>query len=126
MVNGMCAASIAAALSLATSLLTPVAVAAKSGGAGLGARSSLTAKPTLLTRPPVLHHRRAFNRGPLGGIVAGVAPYYYIAAAGDVPLLEGLDPPPPPPRVLSCRRSQETVTVPSEDGGERQIRITRC
>jgi len=30
------------------------------------------------------------------------------------------------PYVLNCRRSQETVTVPSEEGGTRQIVVRRC
>ncbi len=30
------------------------------------------------------------------------------------------------PRALSCHRSQETRTVPSEEGGTRQITIRRC
>jgi len=31
-----------------------------------------------------------------------------------------------PPRVLDCKRSRQNVTVPSEDGGTRQISVTRC
>ena len=31
-----------------------------------------------------------------------------------------------PPRVLDCKRTRQTVTVPSEDGGTRQILVTRC
>ena len=30
------------------------------------------------------------------------------------------------PHGLNCRRSQETVTVPSEQGGTRQILVRRC
>ena len=30
------------------------------------------------------------------------------------------------PLALSCQHSQEIKTVPSEDGGTREIRITRC
>lgn len=31
-----------------------------------------------------------------------------------------------PINVLTCKRSQETLTVPSEESGTRQITITRC
>jgi len=31
-----------------------------------------------------------------------------------------------PPRVLSCQYIRETVTVPSESGGTREITVTRC
>jgi hypothetical protein len=31
-----------------------------------------------------------------------------------------------PPRASSCHHNVETITVPSEDGGTRQIRIFRC
>jgi hypothetical protein len=34
--------------------------------------------------------------------------------------------PPEPPRVLTCKRIQETVTVPSEYVGSREITVTRC
>ncbi len=33
---------------------------------------------------------------------------------------------PEPPRSLSCQHSQQIVTVPAEQGGTRQITITRC
>jgi len=35
-------------------------------------------------------------------------------------------PPPEPPYQLTCTRSREIVTVPSENGGLREIGITRC
>jgi hypothetical protein len=31
-----------------------------------------------------------------------------------------------PPRALTCHRSRQTVTVPAEAGGTRQITVTRC
>lgn len=31
-----------------------------------------------------------------------------------------------PPRALSCHHSMQTVTVPAELGGTREITITRC
>jgi hypothetical protein len=33
---------------------------------------------------------------------------------------------PLPPQALTCHRSQQTVTVPSEEGGTRKITVTRC
>jgi hypothetical protein len=33
---------------------------------------------------------------------------------------------PQPPAALACQRSQEVVTVPSEEGGTRPITVTRC
>jgi hypothetical protein len=74
--------------------------------------------------------------GYYGGGLLGAAYYYYpspyyysdlsYGATGDMPVLEIPDAAPALPSVLSCRHSQETVTVPSEEGGTRQIRITRC
>jgi hypothetical protein len=58
-----------------------------------------------------------------GGIVA-VPPYapenavsYAPATVVYVPL---------PPQALTCHRSRQTVTVPAEAGGTRQITVTRC
>jgi Ni/Co efflux regulator RcnB len=55
---------------------------------------------------------------------ADVSPYTADVLPGYFPwtgyFLTGL------PRGLDCRRSQETVTVPSEAGGVRQIVVRRC
>jgi hypothetical protein len=51
---------------------------------------------------------------------------YYIDPISAVATLHLLDPVMPPPRSLTCKHSQEIKTVPSEDGGERKITITRC
>jgi len=137
MINKMFAVIIAVALSLATSLLIPVEVAAR----GFGSHRS----HTLLNRQSLWHHRHAYRHSPyrhtyryspFGGFGLGYAsnfytpydytPNYFIEPAGDVSLLQRIDPYIPPPPPLSCHHSQETVTVPSEDGGDRQIRITRC
>jgi hypothetical protein len=68
---------------------------------------------------------RAFGQwAPYGGIVA-VSPYAPDEAMTYttpepvvfVPILQ---------RALSCHKSKQTVTVPSEDGGTREITITRC
>jgi hypothetical protein len=31
-----------------------------------------------------------------------------------------------PPRALTCQRTEQVVTVPAEEGGTRDIKITRC
>jgi hypothetical protein len=71
---------------------------------------------------------------PYGGFVgADLSSYYpadysnyYIDPIGAFSTLHLPDPVMPPPPPLSCHHSVETKTVPSEDGGERQITITRC
>jgi len=88
------------------------------------------------------YNRRAHGFSPYGGY--GYFPYggfagaylpdysmpdysnYYIDPIGAFSMFQRLDPYIPLPPPLSCHRSQETKTVPSEDGGEREIRITRC
>ena len=45
---------------------------------------------------------------------------------GAIPAAPLMLPVAPPPSPLTCKHSQEIKTVPSEDGGEKQIRITRC
>jgi hypothetical protein len=70
---------------------------------------------------------------PYGGFVEANLPdytpdysNYYIDPISAFATLHLLDPVIPPPRSLSCKHSQEIKTVPSEDGGERKITITRC
>jgi hypothetical protein len=53
-------------------------------------------------------------------------PNYHIESIGDVSTSHPLGPVMPPSFDLGCRRSQEIVAVPSEDGGDRQIKIIRC
>ena len=116
-------------------LVAPFEVAAKSGGAAGGVRSfhgaaHIRAAPFRATRFRATHPR-AFRRPLLGGAVLPVGyydPYYgYAPGDGDNVQPGGFDSPPPaPPRVLNCRRSQETVTVPSQIYGTREIKITRC
>jgi hypothetical protein len=126
MSNRMRAAGIAALLSFATSLLIPADLAARSGGAGLGVHPSFAARPGFFGRAPIFQHSRAFTRGPLGVIGTGVLPHYYRGTFDDVLLLEGGNPPPTPPPVMTCHHREETITVRSEEGGDRQIRIVRC
>ena len=33
---------------------------------------------------------------------------------------------PEPPQALGCHRSEQTVTVPAEAGGTREVTVTRC
>jgi hypothetical protein len=80
------------------------------------------------------HHRLV---GPLSGLAV---PSYGWAwpdygygdvptdAFGDVDTVtpETLGSVPEPKRASGCNRSVETVTVPSEDGGTRQIKMIRC
>lgn len=71
------------------------------------------------------HNGRHYGVWPFygGGIVAvppyapGTAVTYAPPRIVYVPL---------PPQALTCHRSRQTVTVPSEAGGTRAITITRC
>jgi len=118
------AARVAAAVSLATLLLIPIAAVARSGGLGFGARHSFVGSP-------FKQRHRAFNTVPYGGY-GGYGGYVAGTLSGaaygesNIPPLQGREFPPDPPRVLTCHRSQETMVVPVEGGGEQQIRITRC
>ena len=70
----------------------------------------------------------AFRNFPLYGGVAASAPYFYptvYPTAGSVTQVVERAAPVPLPQ-LTCHHSQETVTVASEDGGTRDIRINRC
>jgi hypothetical protein len=112
------AVRVAAAVSFATLLLVPIAAVARSGGLGFGARHGFVGSP-------LMQRYRAFNAVPYGGFVAGTlssASY----GESNIPPLQGREFPPDPPRILTCHRSQETMVVPVEGGGEQQIRITRC
>lgn len=53
-------------------------------------------------------------------------PIYYVEPVVDASSSQPLGPAMPPSLSLNCHHSQEIVDVPSEDGGERQITITRC
>jgi hypothetical protein len=65
-----------------------------------------------------------FRNWPLYGY-ADTAPYYAPDYFEDAPV-QIFVAPPEPPRSLDCTRSQTTVIVVSEDGGTRQIAVTRC
>jgi hypothetical protein len=73
----------------------------------------------------------AFRKGRRTFATGGLWPYYGYDSDtyGDIngttyPETDGFVPEPPPAPV--CHRSQEIVTVPSEGGGTRQIKIIRC
>jgi hypothetical protein len=101
MINRIVAVGIAVALGLAT---LPVDVLAKGfGGHGF-------------------HH--GFRHSPYDSLVAG---YGFdgesVSAMSLSPQVVSVSPPQP---ALTCHHSRETVTVLSEEGGTREITITRC
>jgi hypothetical protein len=67
------------------------------------------------------HHafgRRAY--GIVGGYAISEAPVSYVSTP------QMLGPLIAPSLAVSCHHSRETVTVPSEEGGAREISVTRC
>lgn len=67
--------------------------------------------------------RGAIGAWPWYGGVLAVPPYEPTADTYVVSEPIIVAPPPPP---LTCHRTIQTVTVPAEGGGTRQITITRC
>jgi hypothetical protein len=113
-------ASVPCALcAIAMLLLAPFEAAARSGGAGFGARPFHSRA-----------HFRAHRHYPSYGVVAAFTPYDAPDFIGNAQLAGIASPPREPARmsmpVLTCRHSEQTVTVASEDGGTREIKITRC
>ena len=123
MIKWVYAAGIAAALGLAALLLMPAAVAAK------GFRPHLShIGPGFFAKSALLHHHRAFGHRHrrFGDLLAGygdVMPDAYIAPDIDMASPVNFIVASP---VVRCHHSRETETVPSEDGGTREITITRC
>ena len=116
MIKGLFAVGIAAALGIAT-----LPIEAK----GFGLHASHTIGPIFFSRSSARHHHRAFEYYPFGGLVAadqaiGVEPI------DDVSTPQALGPVIPVSFALSCHHSQEIKTVPSEEGGTRDITIRRC
>jgi hypothetical protein len=109
MINKVSFVGAAAALSLAAAALMPVELAAS----GLSSRHSHAT-------------RHAFGQYPFGGMVAAYSLDDYVGPVSEMALPVRLDPVIPPPPALTCSRSREIVTVPSDAGGTRQITITRC
>ena len=112
--------ALVAALALAVALLAPLAVMANAHGLGFGAHSIHSTG----------HFGSAYRHGrygqwPLyGGIVAvpsDTSDNMMTDATPETVVFVS-----EPSRTLSCHHSQQIVTVPSEQGGTRQITITRC
>jgi hypothetical protein len=72
------------------------------------------------------HHHMHAPYGYGYGYVGPVATYTPDAYAQPVIVMPTQFAPAAPAAVPRCTHSRETVTVPSESGGERQITITRC
>ena len=119
------AVSMAVALGLLTLSGGSLEAGAKLSGAVL--RPTQPVKSTPAARP-ASGHQGAFRRFPVFGVAWAPywAPYYgapdYLT--GDP--VDATASPPEPPTMLTCKRSQQTVTVPSWDGGTKEVRITRC
>jgi hypothetical protein len=115
-------AGVAVAVGTAAFAFSANAVAAKP--AGLGAIKAWHGGKHF-----AFHHRRAFRRAPFAPFFTGFVPSYYgdtVAPFIAEPTVQRIDPQLPPPYHLSCGRSRELVSVPSESGGERKIVVTRC
>jgi hypothetical protein len=116
--------SVPVALGLLMLLVAPFEVAAKPGVGGSGAHKGGFGSHHQGSFHS--HRRGSYRNWPLYGGYLSTAPYYYgHDYVGEGPLTTFITPP-EPPRSLDCKRSQTTVTVPSEDGGTRQITVTRC
>jgi hypothetical protein len=106
-------ASAAIILSLVMLLLAPSDISAKSGSIGMAHRRSGFHS----------HRHDGLRKPPLYGGYATTAPYDGPDFIGQGPFQTFVTPP-EPRYSLICKRSQ--ATVPSEDGGTRQILVTRC
>ena len=96
---------------------------------------ALTAAALVVASAPVEARWNSFARGGLRGhgyYAYTPWPYYggYVAMPSDAQPVVNVAVPPAiivqPPRALTCQRSREVVTVPTEEGGTRAITITRC
>jgi len=117
MKKAVVAVNIAVALGLIT---LPMELSAR----GIGSHLSRAISPSFFIGFPTHHRRNANGYGPYGSVVTDYA--YDVEPVADASTLQSLGPVIPATFALSCHHSEETVTVPSEDGGERQIRIKRC
>ena len=120
------AASMAVGLSLLT--LSGVSFEAAAKSSGVTARPAPPTNSTAAPRPVASGHHGSFRRFPVFGVAWTPywAPYY---GAPDYLSGEPVDAAvstPEPPAMLTCKRSQQVVSVPSSDGGMREVRITRC
>jgi len=118
-------AAIIAVFAMAMLLLAPAAPVANARGGGFGAHSSHFSGHGLSRHLHRARPRRNFGRWPFfGGYY--VVPPYASGATITYATPERVVFVPVPPRALSCKRNVETVTVPAELGGTRDITITRC
>ena len=121
MIKRVFAVGVAAALGLASLLPVPAIVSAK----GFGLHRSHFG-PSFFAKSALLHHRHGFRHRRSDDLLAGYG--YVMPDASIEPDLDGL----PSLRMIAlspvarCQHSRQTVTAPSEDGGTREITITRC
>ena len=118
------AASMAVGIGLLTLSGASFEAAAKSSG--VAARPAQPANSMPAPRPVASGHRGSFRRLPVFGVAwtpywAPYAPDYLSGEPADAAVST-----PEPPAMLTCKRSQQVVSVPSWDGGMREVRITRC
>lgn len=118
------AANVAVVVGLLALTSPSLAAAAKSNGSTTS--RSFPAPKFAPAAPPAAApaHRTGHRRFPVWGIPW--APYHGVPddVAGD--MVEIIVAPPEPPAMLTCKRSQQAVNVPSWDGGTREVRVTRC
>ena len=127
-------AAIIAVFAMAMLLLAPAAPVVNARGGGFGAHSSHSSHlsgPGLFSGPGLSRHghqarlRGNFSPWPLFGGYYAVPPYasdnIVTYATPERVVFVAV-----PPRALSCKHSVQTVTVPAELGGTRDITITRC
>ena len=118
-------AAIAGVAASALLLIAPYAVTAKPHGGGHGAHTSHFGGHLRSGRLHSGGYRGGYNQWPLYGGILSVPPYWpdntinYAAPTTVIYV-------PEPPRALTCHRSQDNVTVPSETGGTIKISVTRC
>jgi hypothetical protein len=118
-------AAIAGVSASALLLIAPFAVTAKPHGGGHGAHTFHFGGHLRSGRLHSGSYRGAYGQWPLYDGFVAVPPY------GSDNIINYAAPPTVvyvsvPPRALSCHRSQDTVTVPSETGGTSKITVTRC
>jgi hypothetical protein len=112
---------VAVALGLASLLSVPAIVSAK----GFGLHRSHFG-PSFFAKSALLHHRHGLRHRRSDDLLASYG--YVMPDASLEPDIDGL----PSLRMIAlspivrCQHSRQTVTVPSEDGGTREITITRC
>lgn len=112
--------AIIALSALAALIFAPSAFSANAHGSGSGMHSFHFGKHFRHSR-----HNNRFNQwAPYGGVYAAPS-YGYDPNVGSAPpanvvyMLES-------PRARSCQYIKETVTVPAEGGGTRDVTVTRC